>query len=156
MAHGSLHTQNRWGAIDDLKTTRIFNQISPIKLHQKTDMLMCCQMKLRIPTQRRNIIVDNWSGTSTAAGCKRFSMAFHAKCFAIVFLIPIILNTSRYNMKLSWISNINTDASFFHTYIFYLPQKGCYSLRTQNVQDAKSYLGLTRIGQEWLRHIGHI
>ena len=63
-------------------------------------------MKLHIHTERGNIIVDDWSGTSTAAGCKRFGMAFHAKCFAIVFLIPIILNASRYNMKLSCISNI--------------------------------------------------
>ena len=63
-------------------------------------------MKLHIHTKRGNIIVDNWSSTSTAAGCKRFSMAFHAKCFAIVFLIPIILNTLRYNMTLSCISNI--------------------------------------------------
>ena len=77
---------------------------------------MCCQMKLR--TERGYIIVDNWSGTSTAAGCKRFGMAFHAKCFAIVFLIPIILNTSRYKMKLSCISNI-TPVSFTHIHSTY-------------------------------------
>ena len=91
---------------------------------------MCCQMILHIHTKRGNIIVDDWSGTSTAAGCKRFSMAFHAKCFAIIFLIPIILNTSRYNIKMSSIANMiyfQCKTFFYCEYIFGLPQKGCYS-----------------------------
>ena len=108
------------------KNIKIFYSMLLFELNWYGNVL---NIKLGIHTERGNIIVDDWSGTSTAAGCKRFSMAFHAKCFSIVFLIPIILNTSRYNIKLSCLSNIifPTQELFYCKYKFYLPQKGCYS-----------------------------